>query len=211
MKTFSFCAFLSEGRWSNFEVLRICLSIAINLILGRRSGMVVVKPGQLWWAETLCLSWRVPTQPTVKKCLAPRTQWLGTSFTLSLASGAVNWFLCCLGFEPFFFQLGLSSPGEKAVTTRKKPYYFSFSCQESSQCLATVIFWLSLTLTFASCSSLPLGRLAFRAGHSWCVIGEVGCPFGRGHIVLADWRRPLQIWWGGFLCPLGSFWPQAHL
>lgn len=47
MKTFSFCAFLSEGRWSNFEVLRICLCIAIILILGRRSGMVVVKAGHL--------------------------------------------------------------------------------------------------------------------------------------------------------------------
>ena len=109
------CSFMPSPRRADgltLRALRICLWITGILIFCSRSR-VVVKAWQLWQAKALQPNWGAPAQPTDRKCLTPRTfvlfltKEIGRHLRLALASGIVNWFLCCLGLSlSVFFNLG---------------------------------------------------------------------------------------------------------
>ena len=127
---------------------------------------------------------------------------IGKNLRLALANRVVNGFLCCLGFEPFslfFFFPHLGFPLQvkkknKTVTTRRKPYYFSFSCLESGQYLAAIIFWLCLELPCTSPQQSATWEVGMWGWTVWVCAWEVSCPLGCGPIPGVHWRHLLLVW-----------------
>ena len=103
-----------------------------------------------------------------------------------------------IGVSLFFFPLGLPSPGlkkkKKTVTTRRKPYYFSFSCLESGQYLAAIIFWLCLELPCTSPQQSATWEVGMWGWTVWVCAWEVSCPLGCGPIPGVHWRHLLLVW-----------------
>lgn len=134
---------------------------------------------------------------------------IGKNLRVALANRVVNGFLCCLGFEPFFFSTWASlsrlKKKNKPVTTRRKPYYFSFSCLESGQYLAAVIFWLCLELPCTSPQQSATWEVGMWDWTVWVCAWEVSCPLGCAPIPGVHWRHLLPVRGGGVLCPLHPF------
>ena len=109
----------------------------------------------------------------------------------------------------FFFFPHLGFPLQvkkknKTVTTRRKPYYFSFSCLESGQYLAAIIFWLCLELPCTSPQQSATWEVGMWGWTVWVCAWEVSCPLGCGPIPGVHWRHLLLVW-GWSSLPFASF------
>ena len=107
------------------------------------------------------------------------------------------WFWAFLSLFFFFPHLGFPlqvKKKNKTVTTRRKPYYFSFSCLESGQYLAAIIFWLCLELPCTSPQQSATWEVGMWGWTVWVCAWEVSCPLGCGPIPGVHWRHLLLVW-----------------
>lgn len=144
--------------------LRMCLCMTLILTFCRRSRVAHTATGawQLWQAKAL---W--PKQVPASQAFALfLTAGIGGSLRLGPALGSAASFCCNLSFWGFIvFQLGFSSAGERALTTRQKPRNFTFCLESAQHWTAVVIIWLSLFGALGG--GVPQGRLAFGGWMAW--------------------------------------------